>query len=109
MKVPKDLSRFTKKEINAVFEAAFSVYKDNFITILAARPSIKPYGRILLITLVKLETLQNGTKIRRQIKSIVQENKLYEKSQDMVFIVKSLASKPSFDSIRSIVLQSYES
>lgn len=108
MKVPKDLSRFTKLEMNAVFKAAFSVHKDQFITILASRPSIKEYGRALFITPKKIGNAPKRNKIRRRIKSIIRENKLYERKQDMVFIVKSLSSKPSFDKIKKIVLKAYD-
>ena len=108
MKAPKDLSRFTKKEINAVFEAAFSVHKDHFITILAARPSIKEYGRILLITPRKSGNAPKRNQIRRQIKSIVREKELFEKKQDTIFIIKSLARKPDFKTLEAIVAKAYE-
>lgn len=108
MKVPKDLSRFTKKEINAVFEAAFSVYKDEFITILAARPSIKKYGRALFVTRKRIGNAPQRNLIRRQIKSIIIENKLYSQQQDTIFIIKSLQNKPNFDEIAKIVTKSYE-
>jgi ribonuclease P protein component len=109
MKVPEGLSSFTKKEINAVFEAAFSVYKDNFITILAARPSIKNHGRALFITRKKIGSAPQRNLIRRQIKSIIIENQLYLKKQDTIYIIKSLVQKPLFKDILKIVLQSYES
>jgi len=107
MKAPQDLSRFTKKEINAVFKAAFSVHKDDFITILAARPSIKEYGRILLITPRKIGNAPKRNKIRRQIKSIVRELKLYKKKQDTIFIVRSLSSQQSFTELKQIIQAAY--
>lgn len=108
MKVPKDLSRFTKKEINAVFEAAFSVYKDDFITILAARPSIKDHGRSLFVTRKRIGNAPERNLIRRQIKSIIIENQLHSKQQDTIFIIKSLESKPAFNEISKIVTKAYE-
>ena len=108
MKVPTGLSRFTKKEINDAFEAAFSVHKDHFITILVARPSMSEHGRALFITPKKIGCAPKRNKIRRQIKSIIIEHKLYEKKQDSIFIIKSLASKPSFDLVKKIVLKAYD-
>ena len=108
MKAPKDLSRFTKKEMDAVFQAAFSIHKDEFITILASRPSIKEYGRALFITPKKIGNAPQRNKIRRRIKSIIRENNLYEQKQDVVFIIKSLSSNPSFEKIKKIVLHAYE-
>jgi len=108
MKAPQGLSRFTKKEIDAAFTAAFSVHKDQFITILAVRPSMSNHGRALFITPRKIGCAPKRNKIRRQIKSIIIEHRLYERGQDSIFIIKSLASEPSFDLIKKIVLKAYD-
>ena len=108
MKVPQGLSRFTRKEIDAAFTAAFSVHKDHFITVLAVRPSMSEHGRALFITPKKIGCAPKRNKIRRQIKSIIIENKLYSRRQDSIFIIKSLKSNPSFDLVKKIVLQAYE-
>ena len=97
----RDLTRFTKSEVSRLFASARAVYKDAGITILCA-PQQKEFGRALLITPRKVGNAPKRNKIRRQLRAIFYQEKLYESGFDCAFIVRKPAIQKSFDELKDL-------
>jgi ribonuclease P protein component len=71
-------------------------------------PQQRDIGHILIIVPRAVGSAPERNKIRRQIKSIVYEHKLYERGIDCIAIVKKEAKALTFDQLKELVLQAYE-
>jgi len=101
------ISKFTKCEIDYLFQHARSVFKDQSCTILMA-PRQKEFGRILIITSRKVGNAPQRNLIRRRIKSIVYEEKLFNCNVDCAVIVYKKAITLSFEELKIIIISAYK-
>jgi ribonuclease P protein component len=85
--IAKHLSDFTQKEITAIFRKSSRVYKGPGLDILMA-PALKDFGRVLVVTPRKVGTAPERNRIRRRIKALFYEHKLYEYLFDTCIIIK---------------------
>lgn len=85
--IAKHLSDFTQKEITAIFRKSSRVYKGPGLDILMA-PALKEFGRVLVVTPRKVGTAPERNRIRRRIKALFYEHKLYENLFDTCIIIK---------------------
>lgn len=105
--VAKKISKFTKREIDHLFKHARRVFRNGSCTILLA-PRQGDFGRILIITSRKVGNAPERNLIRRRIKSIFYEEKLYEHGFDCVFIAQKKATELSFDQLKTILFDVYK-
>ncbi len=103
MRIARSITRFTRSEIDYAFAHAKRILKSPPFDILSA-PRQKEYGRILIIASKKVGSAPERNKIRRQLKSIFYEEKLYQKESDYIFIVRKNAVDLSFQDIKQRVL-----
>jgi len=104
--IARTITKFTKKEIDLFFANARRILKHPAFTILLASAQ-KDFGRILIITSRKVGTAPVRNKIRRRIKSIFYEAKLFELPFDCAVIVRSQAKALSFDELKKLILDTY--
>jgi ribonuclease P protein component len=103
----KDLSRFSKPEIDKAFKKARRVVKHAGLHLLVA-PQQGPHGRILIIIPRKVGKSPERNKIKRRLKAIFYEEKLYEKGFDCIAIAKPGAAQISFDELKKLLLQAFQ-
>lgn len=102
----KKISKFTKGEIDHLFKHARHVFRRTSCTILLA-PGQTDFGRILIIASRKVGNAPERNLIRRRIKSIFYEEKLYEKAFDCAIIVQKKMVELSFVEIKELILNAY--
>jgi ribonuclease P protein component len=103
-RVARSLSRFTKTEIHTAFKLARCCYKIPCLSVLQA-PKQALHARILIITPRAVGTAPERNKLRRQLKAIFYEQKLYEGNVDLIALFKKGASDLSFDKLKQIVMK----
>lgn len=104
--VAKRLSKFTKREIDHLFQHARRIFRSQECTILVA-PRQAEFGRVLIIASRKVGNAPQRNLIRRRIKAIFYEEKLYDRSFDCAIIVQKKAVDLSFDGLKTIILGAY--
>jgi ribonuclease P protein component len=105
--IAKKISKFTKREIDHLYKHARRVFRDGSCTILLA-PQQEDFARALIITSRKVGNAPERNLIRRRIKSIFYEEKLYERGFDCAFIAQKKATALSFDQLKTIMLGMYK-
>lgn len=105
MSAPRELTHFTQHEIDYAFKNARRVISQPGIHILLA-PAQKPLGRILVIASRKIGNAVVRNKLKRQLRSIFNENKLFEHPFDCIIIFKS-SSQFAFEDLKSLMLKAY--
>ena len=98
------ISKFSKKELDSFFKHAKRVYKDQAFTILM-HPKQHEFARVLVVASCKYGNAPQRNLIKRRIKSIFREEKLYEKQHSVAFIVRPEAKKYSFNDLKKLCLK----
>ncbi len=104
--IAKKLSKFTQREIDHLFKHARRVLRNASCTILLA-PRQADFGRVLIVISRKVGNAPERNLIRRRIKSIFYEEKLYERPFDCVIIAQKKMVELSFDQLKELVLCSF--
>ncbi len=104
MKIYRSISQFSKAEIDNAFGQAHRVLSHDGLTLLKSKGQ-KEFGRILIIIPKKVGTAPERNKIKRQIKTIFYEHKLYEKAIDWIAIVRQPIKKLSFEQLKKLLLE----
>lgn len=104
-KASKNLSKFSKKELDSFFKQAKRVYKDQAFTILT-HSTKEDFARVLIAVPKKYGNAPERNLIKRRLKSIFREEKLYEKPYDVAFIIRPCAQKFSFEDLKKLCLKS---
>ncbi|MDP3788515.1 MAG: ribonuclease P protein component [Candidatus Chromulinivorax sp.] len=107
------VSRFTRSEIDLLFQTGKAVYKSKEFVILTTPCisfSVGPNksGRILLITSRKVGNAPERNLLRRRGRAIFYEEKLFELGKHCVIIFKSPAKLLSFDQFKEILKKAME-
>lgn len=100
----RTLSQFSKSEIASLKKNARIVLRDAACTILAS-PQLGQKGRVLIILSKKVGSAPERNLLRRQLKSIYYEEKLYERKHDWIVIVKPAATALPFLYIKELLLK----
>ncbi len=103
MSIARKISQFTSSEIDQLFKEARPAFKHDGFTILKI-PRMGTFGRILLVISKKVGNAPVRNKMRRQLKSIFYEEKLFQKDYDWVIIVRKPATALAFDQIKKLIL-----
>ncbi len=102
LQVSRFLSRFSRDEVRQVFRKAKIKKKIEGLEFFLA-PRLFEFGRILVITPRKTGNAPERNKIRRRLKAIFYEEKLYEQPYDCIIIVRKEAIQLSFDQLKKIL------
>jgi ribonuclease P protein component len=104
LKPTKHISKFGKKELDHFFEVAKLAKKNQAFTILAA-PTSCSFGRILSMVPKKYGNAPERNRLRRQLKAIYIQNKLYEHNTDLIVITRPAAKKYDFQGLTKLLLE----
>ena len=104
--IAKRISKFTKREIDNLFKQSRRVLRNALCTILIA-PRQVDFGRALIVTSRKVGNAPERNLIRRRIKSIFYEEKLYDRTVDCVIIAQKKINELSFDQLKELILGVY--
>src|SRR5438128_12670464 len=96
------LSSFSQPQVKHFFKHARALLRHPFLTILCC-PAANPIGHILVVTSRKVGNAPTRNKIRRQLKAIFYEEKLFELGFDYAFIIKKEATNLPFDELKALV------
>lgn len=102
-KTSLQLSKFSKKELDSFFKQAKRVYKDQAFTILIV-PKKEEFAKVLIVVPRKYGNAPQRNLIKRRIRAIFREEKLYEKPYDSSFIIRPEAKKYSFIELKKLCL-----
>lgn len=100
----KNLSKFSKKELDTFFKHAKRVYKDQAFTILTNKTEL-PFAKVLIVVSKKYGNAPERNRIKRRLKSIFREEKLYEKQYNIAFIIRPEAKTWSFEKLKQLCLK----
>jgi ribonuclease P protein component len=98
-RITQTLSSFSRNEVSEFFKKAKRAFKNAGLTILCA-PCTGTFGRVLLITPRKVGNAPQRNRIRRQLRSLFYQEKLYDQMLDCAIIVRSPAVEYSFEMLR---------
>ncbi|HXW86326.1 MAG TPA: ribonuclease P protein component [Candidatus Bathyarchaeia archaeon] len=102
-RIARDITRFTRTDIDYAFAHGKRILKSSSFDIIRA-PRKKEFGRILIIVPKKVGSAPERNLVRRRLKSIFYEEKLYTALYDYIFIVKKNVTVLSFQEMKTIVL-----
>lgn len=102
MSVAREITRFTHEEVKQIFKDARRVIKHPGIHILRG-PKKKDFGRILIIISRKVGNAVERNKLRRHIRSIFYQEKLYKHPYDFIALTKPGATNISFPELKRML------
>ena len=105
-RIAQNISKFTQREIDYLFKNARRVFRSELCTILCA-PKQGEFGRILIIASRKVGNAPQRNLLRRRLKSIFYEEKLYDYNVDCVIILQKKATNLSFSELKDLILLAY--
>lgn len=100
----KSLSSFKKSEIQTLFKTARTQISVPGIAIKVA-PKQSEHGRILIVTPKKMGNAPERNLMRRRLKSIFYEQKLYEAPFDLLIFVTHAALTIPFSTLQEMVVK----
>ncbi|MFA5075433.1 MAG: ribonuclease P protein component [Candidatus Babeliales bacterium] len=101
----KKLFSFSKKEIDSVFKIAKIKYQISGLKLLQASQNNFDYGKLLIIIPAKTGKAHDRNLIKRRIKAIFYEQKLYEKSINSIIFVYKPALNLTFEQLKDFLVQ----
>jgi len=108
----QDYFRFSQKEVDLAFEHAKLVNQINGLKLLLAplqRVNKElSHGKILIIISQKVGKAHERNLLRRRIKSIFYEEKLYKNPLISILLTYKSATELSFDQLREFLVKSFE-
>ena len=107
-KISNNLSKFTKKELDTFFATANCTKKNQAFTFLIA-PTTGAFGRILVVASRKYGNAPERNLLKRRLKSIFWEEKLYEKKMDFAIIARPAGKTYDFEQLKTLVLEVFSS
>lgn len=106
--IVRKLTQFTKKEIDQLWKKAHPALKhDGFLLLQSPRQG--EFGRILIVTPKKVGKAPVRNKLRRQVKSIFYENKIFDQKHDWIFFARPAATKLTFQELQDLLLKAMQS
>lgn len=102
------ITKFNQKEVDELFKKSHRIFHSTQMTVLAA-PRTKDYARILIITPKEIGNSIRRHLLRRRLKHIFYQEKLFERSKfDLVTITKKPIVTLPFEQLKELFLQAVE-
>jgi len=101
------LSKFSRAQVNHLFKTACAVLRHPLLTILRC-PASGDTGRILVVTSRKVGNAPTRNQIRRRLKAIFYEEKIFERGFDFAIIVRKEATSLNFTQLKDLVLKAFQ-
>ena len=103
----RHITSFTPKERRQLLYSAQSIYKQPLLE-MRARLSTLPYGRILIITPKKIGTAPQRNLVKRRLKALFYEERLFEKRIDVIVYCTKNSASASFDQLKTSITAALE-
>lgn len=107
MPTVRQITRFTEQELKTLFAHARRVLKSPAMDILVA-PACKSFGSIAIITPARIGNAPERNLLRRRLKAIFYEEKLFSQNLDCVVIAKSPAKNLDFNALKSTLIKALQ-
>lgn len=104
VRIFREISRFSKKEIDSLFLAAKQKVRNPYFLLLQGARG-KEFGRLLPVISKKVGNACVRNRIRRQLKSIFFVHKAYEAPFDYIAIIRRSAAGLSFVQLQELFLK----
>ena len=101
--IPRALTSFTPHEIKKLLYQGRLICTDAVLDI-KALPIKRAFAKILIVTPKKIGSAPQRNLIKRRIKSLFYEEKLYERSHDFAVFCKKGSTKLSFQELKQHLL-----
>lgn len=101
--MPKVSKSLSKKEIDQIFASTKSRIRNSGLEVLLAPTHLK-YGRIVVVTPRAVGNAPKRNQIRRRLKAIFYEEKLYDLLFDCVVIVRKPALNLEHQTLKNILI-----
>lgn len=98
------ITKFTQKELDLFFQNAKTAKKNQAFTILT-KATTKPHGRLLVIASAKYGNSPTRNLLRRRLKAIFHEEKLFERGLDCIVIARPTGKLYEFDDLKKLLLE----
>jgi ribonuclease P protein component len=105
--IARAITQFSETEIKELFRCARTVFKQIGLEIRRA-PTKSEFGRILIVIPRLVGSAPQRNLIRRRIKALFYQGKLYEKKQDLIVLVRKGATKLSYQELKQIIESVFE-
>ena len=106
--IARNLSAFTNREVQQAFRKAVLRSNQNGLQFILA-PRQKEFGRILVITPRKSGNAPSRNRIRRQLKTLFYNEKLYDQAYDLLVLVSKEGIRKPTDELKELVELVYKS
>ncbi len=103
----RTITQFHTREIDELWKKARRVVKHDGLHLLKA-PRSQDVARILIVIPKKVGSAPQRNKIRRQIRHLFYEQKLYERNFDWIAIVKPQATGLSYQQLLDLFAQAHD-
>lgn len=101
--IARKITQFTKSDIEQLWKNVHPVLRHKGFLLLCSNYSQPSLGRILIVIPKKIGNAPLRNKLRRQIKSIFYENKLYQKGFTWIFLAKAPLVNLNFKELETIL------
>ena len=102
-RIARSITLWKRKEIINLFRKARRIYQHEELDI-SITPHTEELSKVLIVVPSRVGTAPQRNKIRRRIKSIFYENKLYKEGYHWIFFVKPSATKLTFAQLHAIII-----
>jgi len=107
VRIAREITRFqSKKIIDELFKKARRVVQHPGLHILLA-PAHAPLGHLLVITPRKVGNAPERNKLRRQLRTLFYQEKLYLKGYDCIIITKPGCTRITFAQLHALLLKAF--
>lgn len=106
-RIASSISHFSAKELSILFKKARRVLTHPGLHVLVA-PTKNPHGRILVVTSRKIGNAPTRNRIRRRLKAIFYEERLFEKQVDCIVIVKPGGAQLDYNNLKELLTSTLE-
>ena len=103
----RELFSFTRSEVDDAFSKASPLKRGRGLTLLSAKVDEKEpfeHGRLLIIISRKVGKANKRNLLRRRIKAIYYENRLYKNPQTLILITYKPAIDLTFDQLKDFFI-----
>jgi ribonuclease P protein component len=101
------ITKFAQKEIDYLFQNARCVFRHPAFTILSI-PRQLDFARILIVASKKIGNAPQRNRLRRQVKAIFYQEKLFQASHDCAIIFHKKVMLLSFDELKKLIIDAYQ-
>lgn len=99
--IARSITKFSKKEIQNLFKESYKILQKVEIDIKIA-PKVGSFGKILIITPKKIGNAPKRNLVKRRIKSIFYQEKIYNLGYDFIVFCKKGITNLKFEEIKNI-------